>query len=73
MMRLFWVDGRLSWPFVVAVVFVTTSALAADFVWRLVVIPFTNLVIYAAAADLVVAALLILVWMAARRKNRSRA
>ena len=73
MLKLLWVDGRFGWPFVIAVAFVTLSVIGFDFAWRLVVIPFDRLVIYAAAAVSGVAALLILVWIAAGRKNRSRA
>ena len=73
MMRLFWVDGRFAWPLVIAVAYVTLSVVGFDFAWRLVVLPVSRLVIYAAVLDLVVAGLLIFVWIAAARKNRSRA
>ena len=72
MMRLFWVDGRFAWPFVAAVAYVTFCILGFDFAWRLVVLPFSRLVIYAAVVDLAVAALLICIWFAAGRKNRSQ-
>jgi hypothetical protein len=73
MMRLIWVDGRLAWPLVVAIVYVTCCVLGFDIAWRLLVLPFDRLVIYAAVLDLAVAALLISFWIAAGRKNRSRA
>ena len=73
MMRLIWVDGRLAWPLVIAIVYVTFCVLGFDFAWRLIVLPIGRLVIYAAVLDLAVAALLISLWIAAGRKNRHRA
>ena len=42
MMRLFWLEGRLSWPFVICVGYLTLSFLIVDFVWRRLVIPLRN-------------------------------
>ena len=58
-MRHLWIDGRLSWPVVTAIVFVTVSALAFDFTWRAVTIPIGRLVAYALVIDAAAAALLI--------------
>ena len=51
MTRLFWVDGRLSWPLVVTVGFLTLSAVIIDFVWRSFVIPFETLLIYSVICE----------------------
>ena len=51
MTRLFWIDGRLSWPFVITVVFLTLSAVIIDFVWRSFVIPFETLLIYSVICE----------------------
>ena len=59
MMRLFWADGRFGWPVIAALVLVTISLLALDLVWRLVVIPFDTLAIYATVAVIAAAAILI--------------
>ena len=59
MMRFFWVDGRFCWPFVFVVVFIAISALAADFAWRVLVIPFDTLLIYVLLIDAAAAILLI--------------
>ena len=72
MTRLFWVDGRLSWPLVIAVVFVTASLLAVDFVWRMVVVPFDTLLIYAIMLDGAAAALLIGGYILVRRRRGFR-
>ncbi len=45
MRRWFWIDGRFSWLFVTAVVFLTLLFLTADFAWRVLVIPFETLAI----------------------------
>jgi len=36
---MFWIDGRLAWPAVVAVLFSTLAVLAIDFAWRTVQAP----------------------------------
>ena len=59
MKRFFWIDGRLSWPFVTAVVFCTVSLIGLDLVWRIVVIQFDTLMIFAVVANLVAALILV--------------
>jgi hypothetical protein len=59
MTRLVWVNGRFGWPLIMALVFLTISMVAADFVWRLLVIPFEKLAAYAIAIDALAAALVI--------------
>ena len=56
MMRLFWVDGRFAWPFVVTLAAMTVFLVAFDFAWRLLRIPFESLVIYAAAIAIILLA-----------------
>jgi hypothetical protein len=64
MKRMFWVDQRFSWSFVFAVAYLTLSLVAADYVWRVVVMPFDTLLIYVVAAEGTVAILLIGVYRA---------
>jgi hypothetical protein len=70
-LRFFWVDGRLGWPPVIAVVFVTVSALVLDYVWRMFVIPSDRLIMYAVIIEVMLAIALIFVHRAlGRRPNR---
>ena len=62
LMRFCWVNGRLGWPLVISIVFVTLSALVLDYVWRTVIIPADKLFIYAAAIELTVMVLLVALW-----------
>jgi hypothetical protein len=59
MMRLFWLEGRLSWPFVIGVGYLTLSFLIVDFAWRRFVMPFETLLIYAVIGDAAVAIILV--------------
>lgn len=59
MMRLFWLEGRLSWLFVICVGYLTLSFLIVDFVWRRFVMPFETLLIYAVIGDAAVAIILV--------------
>jgi predicted membrane protein len=70
MTRLFWVEGRLSWPFVIALAYLSASLIVADYVWRIVVMPFDTLLIYIVAIDGVTAALLIGVYVLCGRRWR---
>jgi hypothetical protein len=45
----FWTDGRLSWPVIAIMAYLTTSVVIADYLWRMVVIPFNSLLVYALA------------------------
>ena len=58
-MRFCWVDGRLGWPLVILIVFVTASVLVLDYVWRTVIIPADKLIMYAAAVEVTLAILLV--------------
>ena len=69
MMRLFWVDGRFGWPVVIALTFVTLSALILDFVWRVLTISFERLVIYAAVIDVSAAAVMIAGYVLVNRRR----
>jgi hypothetical protein len=66
-MRFIWVDGRFSWGLVGAVVFLSASVIASDIVWRVLRIQVDTLLIYAAATDIVAAAVLILAVRFVRR------
>ncbi len=59
MKRLLWIDGRLPWPLVVSVVFLSSSLVVVDFVWRVVVLPIEKLLLYAVLVDGAVTVLLI--------------
>ena len=52
MMRLIWVEGRLSWPPVAGVLLFTLSLIVIDFAWRTVTLPLETLVILAATLEL---------------------
>jgi hypothetical protein len=67
--RLVWIDGRFAWPFMIALVFVTASAVIVDFIWRVAVISFKELLIYACATDAVAIALIIAGYLAVRRPH----
>jgi hypothetical protein len=47
MTRLLWVHGRFSWPLVVVVAYLSASFVILDYVWRVVVMPFDTLLLYA--------------------------
>jgi hypothetical protein len=59
MRRFVWVSGRLSWPFVIVIVYVTAALICFDYLWRVVVIPFDMLLIYAAIGFVALPVLLI--------------
>jgi hypothetical protein len=71
MKRLFWVNSRLSWPLVVAIAYVSVSAVILDYVWRIFVIQFDTLLLSAVAAEIASAILLVLCYRALRRPRRS--
>ena len=66
MKQLFWVNGRLSWPFVIASVYLSLSLIVLDYVWRVVSISFDTLLIYATIADLAIAITLKVIYRAVR-------
>ena len=70
MKRLFWVNGRLSWPLVVAIAYVSVSAVILDYVWRVVVIQFDTLLLLAVAAEVAGPILVVLCYYALRRQGR---
>jgi hypothetical protein len=72
MKRLIWVDERLSWPFVIAVAYLSASLLILDYIWRIVVIPFDTLLIYATVADLGIATALIALYRALRGRRMAK-
>ena len=72
MMRLLWRNGRLSWPLLIAVGYLTLSFLILDFVWRRFVMPFDTLLIYAALGDAAVAIILVSMCLHFRRFTTRR-
>jgi hypothetical protein len=73
MIRLIWIDGRLSWSLIGAVIFITLSIIILDIVWRMAKMPFYTLLIYAAAIDLATAVVAILgARLLLRGKRRQR-
>ena len=75
MTRLLWVDGRLSWPLVIVVAYISASVIIVDFVWRIVVLPFDTLllcVVTIGGSLFVLLGLLMLLSARARRKTNFR-
>jgi amino acid transporter len=73
MKRWFWVNGRFGWPLIIALLFVTVSAVVFDFVHRVVVVPFTALVLYAVVGNVLATALMIVGYLLIRwRISRTR-
>ena len=58
-MRLIWVEGRLAWPLVITIAYLTLSLIGVDYAWRVFVIPFETLIICMLLIDALVAVLLI--------------
>jgi len=73
-MRWFWIDGRFSWAFVSAVLFVTLSLLCADFAWRILIVPFESFLLLTIVVDGVLAVILVAAYRLwrARRIDFSR-
>jgi hypothetical protein len=59
MKRLIWVDGRLAWPLVAIIAYVTASLVLTDYAWRLFVLPVGTLMIGAMLASAAGALLLL--------------
>jgi hypothetical protein len=72
MKRWVWMNGRLSWPFVIALVYLSVSLLLLDYIWRVIVIPFDTLLIYATVAVLGIATTLIALYRALRGRRAAR-
>jgi uncharacterized sodium:solute symporter family permease YidK len=47
--RLFWVDGRLPWPLVALVAYLSLALIVLDYAWRVIVVQFDTLLLYAFA------------------------
>lgn len=67
MIRRLWVDGRFSWTAIGALVFLTVSLLAFDFVWRIVQMRLETLLVYAALVDLAALSAIVGVCLVRRR------
>ena len=73
--RWIWVDGRLSWPLVAMVVFISAFAIAFDFGWRVLVLPFETYLLIAVllAAAIAIVRLGICVLRRRRTARQTRA
>jgi|KBSMisStaDraftv2_1062788.scaffolds.fasta_scaffold6276148_1 ABC-type Fe3+-siderophore transport system permease subunit len=69
MMRWFWIEGRFSWPFVAAIVFLSLVLVVADFIWRVLVVPAETLVALAVVACVAAALLFVVVMRFLRRTS----
>jgi len=72
MKRLFWVENRFSWPFVIILAYISLSLLALDYVWRNLVMPFEALIIYAIATNATATLLAIGAYRVLRPRSRTR-
>jgi hypothetical protein len=72
MKGMFWIDGRLRWPLVVGVAYVSASILIVDFVWRTLTVSAEALFICTALAFVVGGLLLISLNVMFRRRGPSR-
>ena len=70
MRRVFWLDGRFSWPLVIAVAFASLSLVLIDYAWRVLILPFETLLLYAVAIDAVFALLMIAIYFVFLRRRR---
>jgi len=52
-------NGRLSWPFVISILYITVALIIFDYVWRVVVTPFNTLLFYAFVTSVALAILLL--------------
>jgi hypothetical protein len=68
--NLVWVEGRLAWPLVAAVVFVAVSLIGVDMAWRFWVLPIERLLLYAVLADGTLAALIVVLYRLFLRGDR---
>lgn len=69
MMRWFWIEGRFSWPFVAAIVFLSLVLVVADFIWRVLVVPAETLVALAVVTCVAAALLFVVVMRFLRRTS----
>lgn len=52
-MRWLWTAGRFGWPFVAVVAYSTVSIILFDYMWRVVLMPFPEMLVAGFAAWLV--------------------
>jgi hypothetical protein len=72
MLRLVWVDGRLAWPLVGLVVYLTATLILMDYAWRVMQMQFDTLMLYGlaiAGLPLVIAVALLLQFRPASRRR----
>lgn len=71
MKRLFWIDGRLAWPFFFAILLFSISAIGIDFAWRVLVVPFELLLLGSIFVELVLVGLLIVSSALLKKRRQS--
>jgi DMSO/TMAO reductase YedYZ heme-binding membrane subunit len=73
MIRLFWVDGRLSWPLVALVAYLSAGLVILDYAWRVIVVQFDTLLLYAfaIAGPLFIVSVAVMVRYRARRTKKA--
>ena len=47
-MKHIWINGRLSWAAIVALVYASVALIVLDYGWRLIELPIEELILYAA-------------------------
>jgi hypothetical protein len=71
MKRWFWCNGRFGWPLVGTVLFLSVGLLAADFAWRVLVMPSETLAAVVVGVCVVVLLIIIGLRFLARQRKRS--
>ena len=69
MKRWFWRNGRLPWPLVFIVVYLSLSVLAVDYAWRVVKMPIETFMSYAIIVGTCLAGLAIALYFLLRRQS----
>ena len=70
MIRLFWVDGRFSWAFVVIVAYLSAALIVIDYLWRVVVVEFDTFLLYALSVTVSLFALIVVLMLQYRKRAR---
>ena len=70
MTRWIWIEGRFAWPFVVTILLLALGLVAADFLWRVLTLPFETLAMVYLAAFVVIAGAAVTLSRFARQADR---
>jgi len=71
MKQMLWVNGRLAWPVVATMVFISVSLLSLDFAWRIVIVPIETLLLTGGLITTAVAIALLAAYLL-RSRHRCR-